>query len=312
MITLSPHGVINLDILAQEILFTTRAEIGFYRNLPKNFTSQDLDLGQKLNVKVPAARTAQRKDPEASYNNTAVAAADAQIELTDEVYDKMTIKGTTMHRTQSAMDLRELYAIPSGVCIGEGIISHMRDKVRADMDAYNGGGGAGDRVTSNYNPSNFGHYKVREIATLMNTAKKAKYGRFMILSQEYADLLIDERLSGSGLNTNVDPTGALDRGELPPFIGGFRVHVTNAFAAPEIIVGNSSTLGCVTSVPYVPAEEAGDAQYRTITDPETGLTLQMRLRWVTDPTEQWEITTRLYIGHKAIAEDTCWYFEAAA
>jgi len=117
----------------------------------------------------------------------------------------------------------------------------------------------------------------------------------------------------NGLNENIDANGTYVNGGLPERIGNFRVHVTNAFSEPRLFAGNSLSLGVVTSVPFVPpAEDAPGVIYRTVNDPETGITLQFRQQWVTEPTEQYNIVCRVYVGHKVPAPETLFYKKAAA
>jgi len=296
-ITHPDHGIISLDEVAQETVILIGPQLEFYRLVAKNFSQERMTIapGQTLTVKFPGVRAAQsRAITSAGYPPVVDgASADRSIALTDEIFIDDNFTGLELQQS-SLFDLRRLYLEQNALAIAEGIIGHGMTTIRDNLP------GANSEVVT---ISSFGRHVMESKRAEMDLAKIPARGRWAVISTDYASKLAEELtvISNTGLGSEV--SAAYLQGSLPPYIAGYRVFVTSAITG-EIIFGNQNSLGCVAALPWVPGNDVGHVQYMDVQDSITGLPLQFRHRWATDPVEQWETKQRLYIGHKLFSEET--------
>lgn len=274
-------------------------ELEFYRNIPKNFTSNRMPLApdQTLSVKVPGARTGNQRtiaNAGTAYPpTTGGSSSDRSIALTHEIWIDDNFTGKELQQS-TIIDLRTLYLEQNALAIADLIIANGMAEIRDNLP-----GGNSEVISL----GTFGRHTLEAKRAEYDLAKIPKRGRWAVVSTEYASVLANELVTIN--NTGLAPEGkdAYVRGSLPEFIAGFRIYET-AGITEEIIFGNQNTLGVVAALPWIPGREAGGVEYMDVQDSITGLPLQFRHRWVTDPVEQWETKQRLYIGHKLFAEET--------
>lgn len=295
------HGIISLDRVAQETVILLAPLLTFYNYIAKNFTSSNLAIGQKLQVKFPQPKTAKTKAPTDPYPTpTAATSEDRYIELQDEIFVEDDFLGTDLHST-TLFDLRTLYLQQNAIALAEGVVGHGMAKIDADLI------GANQNIIA---PASFGQHSMEAKAAEMDIAKISRMGRWAVLSPEYATRIRTELNASGNLGVADEQNQAYTQAALPPFIGGFRVFESNALT-DCVYYGTGHTLGAVASLPWVPSDLRGDTEYINVQDDILGMPLQFRHKWLTDPVEKYETKQRLYIGHKLFAPETAFKTVAA-
>ena len=296
-VTSANHGIISLDEIAQETVILIGPLLDFYKNCARNFSNERMSIapGQTLNVKFPGARTAQSRNITAAAYPAAVdgTSADRSIALTDEIFIDDNFTGLELQQS-TLFDLRNLYLEQNAIAIAEGIIGHGMSTIRTTLP------GGNSQVVA---LGSFGRHTLEAKRAAFDAAKIPARGRWAVISTDYASELADELVTLTNPGLAKESSDAYVQGALPPFIAGFRVYVTAAITG-EAFFGNQNTLGVVAALPWVPANEMGHVQYMDVQDAVTGLPLQFRHRWATDPVEQYETKQRLYIGHKLFSSES--------
>lgn len=257
-------GGVNLAVIAQKTLKTLMVEMLPVRAFTTLFSDQVANVGESVTTRVATQPSIQDFTSAPSAANVTTTAKT----ITLNNYKGVRIGFTDMEVSKASIDLTNVFVNP----IANTICNAVMDSVFALVTNANYST-AGTISTS----SNFDADDVADAAQVLSTANVPKVGRFMILAPTYfAALAKDSAIQASYAYGGSE---AIRENRIP------RVHGFDIYEYNDIPSNSENLVGCYGSpegllvaarVPAVPANFPGEVE--TATDPDTGLTVQVR-RW---------------------------------
>ncbi len=262
------NATVNAPLIAQTALTTLLAKFPLLNQIATDFSDQSVKFNQDIITHIVTPTVARDFDPTTGYVPDDQAQVDVKVKIDSHAYAGYAI--TDVERSTSQIDLNQRYADKVAYALGR--------KVCDDLVAL--------IVAANFpnQPSvaqaSFGRDIVVDIGTKLNKRFIPDMGRFMFVNSDYYNSLQkDEALYKAYIAPQVADvvvTGIL------PNVNGFTVIEYSALPENgERLVGFAGIregLIMAARVPDVP-EFTGDTEIAIVTDPRTGLSVQVRDRY---------------------------------
>ena len=262
------NATVNSPLIAQTALMTLLAKFPILSRIATDFSAASVKFNQDIVTQVVTPTVAQDFNPATGYVPDDQAQVDVSVKINKHAYAGYAI--TDVERSTSEIDLNQRYADKVAYALGR--------KVCDDLMA----------LIINANFSNktdiavagFGRNTVVDVGTKLNKRFIPDMGRFMFVNSDYYNALQkDEALYKAYITPqagNVVVSGMLTD------VNGFTVIEYSALPENgERLVGFAGIregLIMAARVPDVPAN-TGDTVIRVVTDPRTGLSVQVRDRY---------------------------------
>ena len=262
------HATVNSAIIAQTALNTLLARFPLLGQIATDFSSSSVKFNQDIVTHIVTPTVARDFVPATGYVPDDQAQVDVSVKIDKHAYAGYAI--TDVERSTSEIDLNQRYADKVAYALGR--------KVCDDLMAL--------IVNANFSNkteialANFGRNTVVDIGTKLNKRFIPDMGRFMFVNSDYYNALQkDEALYKAFINPAA--SGVVTSGVIPD-VNGFTVIEYAALPEnSERLVGFAGIregLIMAARVPDVPAN-TGDTMIRVVTDPRTGLSVQVRDRY---------------------------------
>ena len=262
------HATVNSAIIAQTALNTLQAKFPLLGQIATDFSSTSVKFNQDIVTHIVTPTVAKDFVPATGYVPDDQAQVDVSVKINKHAYAGYAI--TDVERSTSEIDLNQRYADKVAYALGR--------KVSDDLMAL--------IINANFTNkteiavASFGRNAVVDVSTKLNKRFIPDMGRFMFVNSDYYNALQkDEALYKAYITpaaSNVVVTGML------PDVNGFTVIEYSALPENgERLVGFAGIregLIMAARVPDVPAN-TGDTVIRVVTDPRTGLSIQVRDRY---------------------------------
>ena len=262
------NATVNSPLIAQTALMTLLAKFPILGRIATDFSSASVKFNQDIITHIVTPTVAHDFDPATGYVPDDQAQVDVSVKINKHAYAGYSI--TDVERSTSEIDLNQRYADKVAYALGR--------KVCDDLMAL--------IVNANFNNKTdvaadaFGRNTVVDVGTKLNKRFIPDMGRFMFVNSDYYNALQkDEALYKAYITPqagNVVVSGML------PDVNGFAVIEYSALPENgERLVGFAGIregLIMAARVPDVPAN-TGDTVIRVVTDPRTGLSVQVRDRY---------------------------------
>ncbi|MEI6607894.1 MAG: hypothetical protein WCP35_21540 [Verrucomicrobiota bacterium] len=262
------NATVNSPLIAQAALTTLLAKFPILGRIATDFSSASVKFKQDIVTHIVTPTVAQDFDPATGYVPDDQAQVDVSVKIDKHAYAGYAI--TDVERSTSEIDLNQRYADKVAYALGR--------KVCDDLMAL--------IINANFNnktesaEADFGRNTVVDIGTKLNKRFIPDMGRFMFVNSDYYNALQkDEALYKAYITPQAG--GVVVSGMLPD-VNGFTVIEYSALPEnSERLVGFAGIregLIMAARVPDVPAN-TGDTVIRVVTDPRTGLSVQVRDRY---------------------------------
>lgn len=262
------NATVNSPLIAQTALNTLLAKFPILSRIATDFSAASVKFNQDIVTHIVTPTVAHEFNPATGYVPDDQAQVDVSVKINRHAYAGYAI--TDVERSTSDIDLNQRYADKVAYALGR--------KVCDDLMAL--------IVNTNFNNKTeiaaaaFGRNAVVDIGTKLNKRFIPDMGRFMFVNSDYYNALQkDEALYKAYITPqagNVVVSGML------PDVNGFAVIEYSALPEnAERLVGFAGIregLIMAARVPDVPAN-TGDTVIRVVTDPSTGLSVQVRDRY---------------------------------
>lgn len=262
------NATVNSAIIAQTALTTLVAKFPLLGQIATDFSSASVKFNQDIVTHIVTPTVAKDFVAATGYVPDDQAQVDVKVNINKHAYAGYAI--TDVERSTSEIDLNQRYADKVAYALGR--------KVSDDMMAL--------FINANFTnkteiaAASFGRNSVVDIATKLNKRFIPDIGRFMFVNSDYYNALQkDEALYKAFITPaagNVVTSGIL------PDVNGFTVIEYSALPEnAERLVGFAGIregIIMAARVPDVPVN-TGDTNIRVVTDPRTGLSIQVRDRY---------------------------------
>lgn len=262
------NATVNSPLIAQTALMTLLAKFPILSRIATDFSSASVKFNQDIVTHIVTPTVAHDFDPATGYVPDDQAQVDVSVKINKHAYAGYAI--TDVERSTSEIDLNQRYADKVAYALGRKVCDDLMELI----------------VNANFNNKTdvaaaaFGRDIVVDVGTKLNKRFIPDMGRFMFVNSDYYNALQkDEALYKAYITPqagNVVVTGML------PDVNGFTVIEYSALPENgERLVGFAGIregLIMAARVPDVPAN-TGDTVIRVVTDPRTGLSVQVRDRY---------------------------------
>lgn len=262
------NATVNSPLIAQTALNTLLAKFPILSRIATDFSSGSVKFNQDIVTHIVTPTVAHDFDPATGYVPDDQAQVDVTVKIDKHAYAGYAI--TDVERSTSEIDLNQRYADKVAYALGRKVCDDLMALIVAAKFANE----------TEVAQASFGRDSVVDIGTKLNKRFIPDMGRFMFVNSDYYNALQkDEALYKAYITPqagNVVVSGML------PDVNGFAVIEYSALPEnAERLVGFAGIregLIMAARVPDVPAN-TGDTVIRVVTDPRTGLSVQVRDRY---------------------------------
>lgn len=262
------NATVNAALIAQSALTTLLAKFPVLSQIATDFSGASVKFNQDIITHIVTPTVAQDFDPATGYVPDDQAQVDVTVKIDKHAYAGYAI--TDVERSTSEIDLNQRYADKVAYALGR--------KVSDDLFAL--------VINANFNNKtevaevDFGRDSVVDISTKLNKRFVPDMGRFMFVNSDYYNALVkDEALYKAYITPQAGSTVVTG---IIPNVNGFTVIEYSALPENgERLVGLAGIregLIMAARIPDVP-ENTGDTVISIVTDPRTGLSIQVRDRY---------------------------------
>lgn len=292
-------GTLNVTVLVLKALERLRITHPQIYAFARNFSSATLKKGDTLSVKVASNATA------SVYTGGSFTAGDAILTdktITIDTHLHATFSLSEDERAKGAQNWEEELIN----ALVDAIASKIYSLIFTQLKTATVGAAVktiADARQMEVALADFTRTSIVSMGTQMNKAKVSKAGRFAILSPEYyGKLFSDTSIVGALVNPGAG--AAITEGTLPRIHGFATSEYTELqnTATPnfiEGIYGVNSAIGIVSALPVAPSQ-GGTAE--VVTDPNSGLSLQVR-RWGNFDTGADYVSVQALFGTSVVQND---------
>ena len=262
------NATVNAPLIAQQALTTLLAKFPVLTQIATDFSDQSVKFQQDIVTHIVTPTVAQDFDPATGYVPSDQAQVDVNVKIDRHAYAGYAI--TDVERSTSVIDLNQRYADKVAYALGRKVSDDLFGLIVAANFA---------NVTT-VDATTFGRDTIVDIATKMNKRFIPDMGRFMFVNSDYYNALQkDEALYKAYI---APPVGDVVVTGVLPNVNGFTVAEYSALPDNgERLMGFAGIkegLVMAARVPDVP-EYTGDTEINVVTDPRTGLSVQVRDRY---------------------------------
>lgn len=262
------NATVNSPLIAQTALNTLLAKFPILSRIATDFSSSSVKFNQDIVTHIVTPTVAHDFDPATGYVPDDQAQVDVTVKIDKHAYAGYAI--TDVERSTSEIDLNQRYADKVAYALGRKVCDDLMALIVA----------ANFSNETEVAQASFGRDSVVDIGTKLNKRFIPDMGRFMFVNSDYYNALQkDEALYKAYITpaaSNVVVSGML------PDVNGFAVIEYSALPEnAENLVGFAGIregLIMAARVPDVP-QNTGDTVIRVVTDPRTGLSVQVRDRY---------------------------------
>ena len=262
------NATVNAALIAQTALTTLLAKFPILARIATDFSGASVKFNQDIVTHIVTPTVAQNFNPATGYVPDDQAQVDVPVKIDKHAYAGYAI--TDVERSTSEIDLNQRYADKVAYALGRKVCDDLMALIIAANFANE----------TAVNAADFKRDTVVDIGTKLNKRFIPDMGRFMFVNSDYYNSLQkDEALYKAYITPqagNVVVSGML------PDVNGFVV--IEYAALPENaedlmgFAGIREGLIMAARVPDVP-KNTGDTVIRVVTDPRTGLAVQVRDRY---------------------------------
>lgn len=255
-------GGINLAQIAQETLRTLLPQMPMLSAFTTDFSGDIAIKGESVTTRVATATAA--GDASGGYTSSDVTSTAKTITLNKHKH--FTMGFTDAEAAKGGLDmLRRTFIEPAANCVVNAFLDDLLALVIAATFANS------TLVTA----ANFDADDVADLAQALSDQNVRRQGRFLLLKPTYTAALVKDNAIQ---NSQAYGGSEAIRENLSPRVHGFDVHeytdIPANAEALEGIAGNKQGLIIAARVPGEPENWFGEVQ--NVSDPDTGLTLQLR------------------------------------
>jgi hypothetical protein len=283
-------GTVNAEVIAMESLTTLLDQLPFLNSISKRFTDQRVKKGKSLDLHIVSATSAKDFVPANGYVADDQTQVDVKIPLDQHKYVSYKITGN--ERDSTDIDLIKRFANVNAHALGKAIVTYL-------LSLYTVAAGAVGTVKA---VGSWDRAALIDVTVAMDTAKIPSVGRFGLLSPTYHGAL---RKDGGivYVQNNANAEQFITDGTLGRIEGVdlFKYTAMPKTAGPDFIegiFGVPEAIGLITAVPGMPSDPSivpGSITY--VTEPNSGLTVQLRKSYDMDLDEE-KVVMTLYFGGK--------------
>jgi hypothetical protein len=290
---LNTLGTTNGILIAMKALETLLAKLPFLGQITQDFSDQKAKLNQTIITHVVTPAQAIPFDPAVGYAASPRTQIDVPVTITDHVHHTYAIG--VQEASSTAINLIERFAVTAAYSVGQALVNKVCALIKAaafpnaSVFPLGAGGDGFDRKC------------LIKCGVALGKRFVPPVGRFALLNSDYYgslanDLTVVAQLYNQGQN-------AIQSGLLSN-VHGF--DVSEYVALPDNgenlvgIAGTVDSLVLATRIPDDPGEGNAVVDISTITDPKSGISMQMR-EWYNADLAQYKRTYTLMFG-AAIAQ----------
>ncbi len=263
------NGTTNANVIAQKALKSLLARLPILKAIATDFSKENAKFNAAVIVHAVTAAEAANFNPLTGYVPQARVQVD--IPVTINKHKHHTYEVTVQEASSSSVDLIQRYADTAAYSIGAAVIGDLCALVKAAAFAnktVKGLGAGGDA---------FDRKAAVSVGTQLSKRGVPGFGRFLMLNPDYyGSLANDNAMLQIMLMAGAE---AAKSGILPEVHGMLPMEYVNLPDNGEDLVGFAginSGLAIATRIPDDPGEGQGNVRISTVSDPDTGLALQVR------------------------------------
>ena len=262
-------GITNADVIAQRALEALITELPFLAFIANDFSDQRAKFGERIIVKEVEAAAAVDFDQTTGYVPAARGMID--IPVTINKHKHHTYQVTVVEASTSRVDLINRFAMTAAHSLGAAICADLGALVKAAAFAnYStkalGAGGDG-----------FNRKALVQAGVKLGKRGVPTFGRFCLLNADYyGSLKVDDNLATAFFMAQ---QAAIQTGILPN-IEGFKLgQFVDLPDNGENLVGFAGVPSCLalaTRIPDDPGVDFNNVRLSIVTEPQTGISIQVR------------------------------------
>jgi hypothetical protein len=279
-------GTTNANVIAQRALEILVADYSFLKNSVSDFSSEAAKYGASIYTHRISATTAQDYSQANGYVATATTQTDVQITLNK--FKHVTYSVDDQERTSSNINLIERFAGAAAHALGLQMVGDLLALVTSSTFT------SALTVAS----SAFSYRSVVSAGITLNNNNAPVNGRYAVLNPSFYGALLND----STVVANPQITGDLVRTAGIGNVAGFNISAYSAIPSNSITLGGffaqQEALLIAARVPEVPTGVPIPGEISVVTEPRTGLSVQVREAYSVQ-TGQLSRTYALIYGVKA-------------
>ena len=257
-------GTTNANVIAQRALEILVADYSFLRNSVTDFSSEAAKYNASIYTHRISATTAQDYSQANGYVATATTQTDVQITLNK--FKHVSYSVDDQERTSSNINLIERFAGAAAHALGLQMVGDLLTLVTSTS------------YTSALTQSSatFSYASVVSAGITLNNANVPQHDRYAVLAPSYYGRLLND----STIVANAQISGEQSRTAGIGSVAGFNINMYSAVPSNSITLGGffaqREALLIAARVPEIPTNVPIPGTIDTVTEPRTGLSIQIR------------------------------------
>jgi len=263
------NGTTNATVIAQKSLEELRALLPVLSQMATDHSDEKAKYGETIIVHEVAAAEAAAFNKSVGYVPTDRSQVDIPVALNQHVHHTYYVDVT--EASTSRVDLIARYAKSGAYAIGAALVNALCGLVTAANFTNK------SVVALGAGLDGFDRKSLVRVGTALDTRKVAPFGRFMLLNPSYYGSL----MSDNAMLTLMMQAGAsaAQSGKVPN-LHGFAISQYSSLPdnSEDLVgfAGTSTALAIATRIPDDPGVNSSNCSISVATDPETGMSIQVR------------------------------------
>lgn len=262
-------GTTNADVIAQRALETLVARLPVLGQISTNFSNEPVKFNSRVITHIVTAAQAVDFNPSVGYVPSTRTQVDVPVSINKHKHHTYSVG--VQEASSSQIDLVERYATTAAYSIGSALVTDLFKLVKAaDITNFL-------EFALGVKEDGFTRRSAIQVGKALGKRYVPPMGRFMVLNPDfYASLCMDNTMLAALLQSG---SSAIQSGRLPN-VHGFDVSEfvdlpTNDEALAGI-AGTADALCLATRIPDDPGQGQGNVRISTVTEPQSGLSVQVR------------------------------------
>jgi len=257
-------GTTNANVIAQRALEILVADYSFLRNSVTDFSSEAAKYNASIYTHRISATTAQDYSQANGYVATATTQTDVQITLNK--FKHVSYSVDDQERTSSNINLIERFAGAAAHALGLQMVGDLLALVTSSSFT--------NALTQS--SATFSYASVVSAGITLNNNNVPQHDRYAVLAPSYYGRLLND----STIVANAQITGEQARTAGIGSVAGFNINMYSAVPSNSITLGGffaqREALLIAARVPEIPTNVPIPGTIDTVTEPRTGLSIQIR------------------------------------